>query len=361
GVEVAFLTRDSSDLGNGLAGKLRAFVGGIHSLSAQRRMSRLLREVRPDIVHVHNLLPLLSPSVLVACRSHGVPVVMTCHNYRLTCPTGLHVVRGEVCERCISDGEHRCVLQDCRNSLFESAAYALRHAVGRWGRTIPRNVTLFIALTEFLKRRLVTAGFPRERIAVIPNMADLPAQPADPVAGQYAAYAGRISPEKGLDTLLAAARRLPGIPIRIAGDWSTMPEVREQAPDNVDFVGFLDRDEVARFYRKARFLVLPSTCFEVFPLVLAEAMGYGLPAVASRIGGLPEIVEDGRTGLLFEAGDADELASKMEMLWEDSALCARMGQAARHRAAREFSEDVFYSRLMDAYQAAVQLNGQERD
>jgi glycosyltransferase involved in cell wall biosynthesis len=311
-VEVAFLTRDSSDLGNGLAGKFRAFMGGIYSTSARRRMNRLLREVRPDIVHVHNVLPLLSPSVLMACRRRGVPVVMTCHNYRLTCPTGLHVVRGKVCERCISDGEHLCVLQDCRNSFFESAAYALRHAVGRWGRTISRNVTLFIALTEFLKRRLVSAGFPRERITVIPNMADLPPQPAEPVVGQYAAYAGRISPEKGLDTLLAAARKLPGIPIRIAGDWTAMPGVRERVPDNVDFVGFLERDEVARFYRKARFLVLPSTCFEVFPLVLAEAMGYGLPAVASRMGGLPEIVEDGSTGLLFEAAVRADGCSRPE-------------------------------------------------
>jgi glycosyltransferase involved in cell wall biosynthesis len=187
-------------------------------------------------------------------------------------------------------------------------------------------------------------------------MAAMPQQTTDPGAGEYVGYVGRISSEKGLDSLIAAARALPDVPVRLAGDWSGMPELRDRAPANVSFVGFLGQDDLGDFYGNSRFVVLPSTCFEVFPLVLPEAMGHGLPAVVSRIGGLPEIVTDGETGLLFEPGDADDLASKIRLLWDDAQLCRRMGAAARDRAVREFSEDAFYGRLMGAYERAIQLN-----
>jgi glycosyltransferase involved in cell wall biosynthesis len=357
GVRVARLTERSDELGSGLAGRLRAFASGIHSFSARRRMHRLLRQERPDLVHVHNLFPLLSPSVLAACRRAGVPVVMTCHNYRLSCPTGLHMADDGPCELCATFGEHHCLLRNCRDSLLESAAYGLRHAAARWRKDFERGVTLFIVLTEFLRRRLIERGFPARRMVVIPNTAEVPPEAAHPERGEYAAYAGRISPEKGVEDLLDAAGRLPDLPLRVAGDASAMPALREQATANVTFAGFLSREELGPFYRTARFVVLPSRAFEVFPLVLCEAMAHGLPVIASRIGGLPEIVDDGETGLLFEPGDTAELAEKMERLWREPGLCAELGAAGRAKAIREFSEDVYYRRLMGAYEMAMRMNG----
>jgi len=359
-VEVSFLIRNSADVPDGLVGRLKAFASGIYSASARSAMSDILRRQRPDIVHVHNLYPLLSPAVLSVCRRRNVPVVMTCHNYRLTCPTGLHLAEGDICELCASGGTHPCVLRNCRGSLLESAAYALRHAAVQACGTVSRNVTLFITPTRFLRQRLVMAGLPAGRIVVIPNMTSMsPSPDAGRGCGEYVAYAGRISEEKGLDTLVAASRELSHVPVRIAGDWSAMPWLREKAPENVSFAGFLGKDEMSDFYGRARLLVLPSTCFEVFPLVLAEAMAHGLPAVASRIGGLPEIVEDGVTGLLFRPGDAGDLAAKIRLLWEDANLCRRMGAAARDTAAREYSGEVHFVRVMKAYGQAMEISRAE--
>ena len=144
--------------------------------------------------------------------------------------------------------------------------------------------------------------------------------------------------------------------MRLAGDYSRMPDTLKEAPPNVTFAGWLNRAQLVGFYRNARFSVAPSVCFETFGLVGAEAMSYGLPVIASKIGGLPEIVEDGVTGLLFEPGNAEELADKMKLLWDNPDLCRQMGQAGREKAMREYNEDVYYERLMAAYQRAIEVN-----
>jgi glycosyltransferase involved in cell wall biosynthesis len=173
-------------------------------------------------------------------------------------------------------------------------------------------------------------------------------------SGKYIAYAGRISPEKGIDTLLTAAGRT-GLPVRIAGSTSGNLEFDEMTPPNVSFVGFLDRDRLAGFYQKARFSVVPSICFETFGLVAAEAMSYGLPVIASRIGALPEIVEDGVTGFLFTPGNSEELAGKMKLLWENPDLCRQMGKAAQEKVTREYGQDLYYRRLLETYRRAIEF------
>jgi len=359
GVKVSLLTRNSADVPNGLIGKFKAFASSVYSSSARSSMQEILREQRPDVVHVHNLYPLLSPAVLDVCHNLGVPIVMTCHNYRLTCPTGLHLTDGNICERCASDGAHLCVLRNCRGSLLESIAYAVRHAAAQARGIISRSVTVFIAPTRFLKQRLVSTGIPASRVLVVPNMTPIPVGLAASGTGDYVAYAGRISQEKGLDTLLGAARELPHVPVRIAGDWSSMPWLRDRVTGNVSFEGFLRKDEMSDFYSAARLFALPSRCFEVFPLVLAEAMAHGLPVVASRIGGLPEIVDDGMTGLLFRAGDVGDMAAKIRALWEDPEMCRRMGAAAQEKAAREYSAEAHFRGVMAAYEEAIQISKDE--
>ena len=356
GIHVSVVTRDSRDLGGSVFGKLRAFATGIYSPSAYKFIAGIIKREKPDVVHVHNLYPLFSPSVLVACRKFDIPVVMTCHNYRLTCPTSIHLQNGEVCELCVGGHEYWCVLKNCRGNIFESIAFALRNAVARKFRLFHENVTLFIALTEFANNCLVNAGFPEEQIVVVPNMISNPNSAIDPSSGRYAAFAGLMTPQKGVFTLLAAAARLPEISVRIAGDGPILNELFGKAPDNVEFAGFLDTQKMAAFYRNARFLVLPSKWFEVCPMVIIEAMSNGLPVIASRIGGIPEIVEDGVTGVLFEPGNSEDLAEKMKLLWENPELCRQMGTAGRKKAIREYGEDVYYRRLMDVYQRAIEMN-----
>jgi glycosyltransferase involved in cell wall biosynthesis len=354
GVDVRLVTRDSRDL-KSFPARLRAFATGVYSFAAGREMAALLARERPDLVHIHNLHPLFSPSVIRAARRAGVPVVMTCHNFRLVCPTGMHIRRGQVCERCLGGREHWCALLNCQGNLFESVGYAVRNAVHRRLRLFTDQVTLFLAISRFMRDRLEAAGLPAARLAVVPNMVRLPAAPVEAGRpGGYVAFAGRFGPEKGIDTLVEAARRA-GLPLRLAGDPAGLPGIARRAPAGTVFAGLLSPAEMARFYRGARFVAVPSRCLEGFGLVAAEAMSHGLPVVASRIGGLAEVVGDGATGLLVEPGNAEELAAAMRRLWDDPELCRRLGAAGRAKAAREYSPEVFFDRLTSAYQHALAM------
>ena len=359
GHEVLLITRDSQELCQGIVGRIRALTCGIYSASSRKAMAKLIREFKPDLIHVHGLYPFFSPWILVECRLAGVPVVMTFHEYRLTCPTSHHLLNNTVCELCVGGHEYWCVLKNCRNNIFESVAYALHNVIARKFRLFQDNVTVPIAYNEFARHQLIVAGFAEERIAILPIMVPMPDSPTDPAKGKYVAYVGRISPEKGIDTLLIAASRLPELYVQLAGEGQAMRELTTKAPENATFVGRLDGTRISEFYRDACFLVVPSNWFEVCPAVIAEAMSHGLPVITSRIGGLPEMVEDGVTGFLFEPGNSEDLAEKMKLLWENRDLCRQMGQAGREKALREYSEEIYCKRLMAIYERAIEVNKEQ--
>ncbi len=345
--------RSTTELEGMRWGKARAFFSGVYSPASRRHMARLLRETRPDLVQVQNLYPLISPSVLLAARDLGIPVVMRCANYRLVCPNGLLLSAGQICERCRAGGEWWCILRNCEGSLPKSMGYALRSWAARKYRLFHDQVYAYICLTEFQKSRLMAHGFPGERLAVIPNMTtSIPPEPERP--GDFVGYAGRISPEKGIPTLLAAARRLPRIPFQGAGSMAPTSNFAAEAPPNLRFSGHLAEEALHRFYRDSRLLVMPTIWFETFGLVLIEAMAHAKPVIASRIAGIPEIVDEGVSGLLFEPGNAEDLAQKIQYLWERPGLCRRMGQAGREKVLREYSPQRYYTRLMAVYRQAME-------
>lgn len=354
GHDISMFERKSQDI-NGLLMKTWAFMNSIYSRSDKKDMTSLISSKRPSIVHVHNIYPMISPSIFIACRESGVPVVMRCPDYRLTCPTYWHFNEERICERCKNGREYWCILKNCRKNIYESFAYSLRTAVARRFRYYKNNVSIFIPPSEYVKNRLIEAGIRAERIIVVPNMSSLAYSMVDTDNASYIAYVGRISSEKGISTLLTGAR-IAGLPIRIAGDYSSMPEILKTAPTSVQFVGHLIRDQLGAFYGNARFSVVPSVCNEAFGIVVAEAMSHGLPVIASRIGAIPEIVEDGRTGLLFEPGNAYDLAEKMKLLWNNPELCRQMGRAGKEKVLREYSENVYYERLMGVYMKAMTIN-----
>ena len=359
GGQARLLMRTSKGLDQSLAGKVRGFASGIYNRAALREMKRTLEIERPDVVHVHNLYPLFSPSVLVACRQAGVPVVMTNHNYLLTCPVVNHLHKGSVCEKCLGGREYWCVLKNCRENLAESVAYAVRSATARKLNLFRDNVTVHIVLSDFARQRLLSAGFNDEQVVVLPNMVELGTATNGHVPGDYAAFSGRMMAEKGVDVLLAAAVRLPDVPFRLAGNGPILDKLMTTAPSNASFVNRLGSQEMAAFYQGSRFLVVPSRWFEGCPLVVSEAMSHGLPVIASRIGGLPEFVEDGVTGLLFEPGNVTELADRIRLLWGNPDLCSRMGEAGRKKARQEYHEEVYYERLMSIYDKAIEFNARQ--
>ena len=354
GVRVCTIEADSRTIVT-VAQKVRAAIGGAFSWRSKRDMERLIHAERPDVVHAHNLYPLLSPSVLLASRERGVPVVMTIHHFGLTCPALHHLSRGQVCESCIGGREYWCVLKNCRGNPRESGAYAFRSVVARKLNLFRKNVTILVALTQFARKRLLAAGFDADRVVVLPNMIRSDSRSVVFGKGDYVGFAGRLSSEKGVSILLDAAFQLPEIPFRVAGGGPQSGLCAERAPKNVMLLGQLEGQTMGSFYRGARCLVVPSVCLEMAPLVVGEAMAEGVPVIASRIGGLPELVEDDVTGLLFEPGNASELVQKIRLLWDDASLCRRIGQMGYERVRRERNEDVYYERLMGIYGAAIEM------
>lgn len=222
---VVCFERSSAEIREIRIGKLRAFLSGIYSVSSRRQILWLLALNEPNIVHIHNLFPLISPAILPDCNKAGVPVVMTVHNYRLICPNGLFMTDGKVCEKCRRGREYNCLLNNCEGTLFKSLGYSLRNWFARKKRYFLDNVSMYACLTEFQKRKLIEEGFEEDRIAVVPNMVDRDALSQTDNLGEYVGFVGRVSPEKGVDTLVEASENLLDIQFKAAGDYDRMPQL----------------------------------------------------------------------------------------------------------------------------------------
>lgn len=339
--------------------RVRVAFRTVWSGEAYRRTRSVLREVRPDVMHVHNTFPLLSPAVYYAARAEGVPVVQTLHNYRLVCPSALLFRDGGVCEDCLGRAlplagvRHACYRGSRAGSAAVAAMIATHHGLGTW----ERLVDVYLALTEFGKRKFVEGGLPADRIRVKPNFLA-----ADPGlrngAREYALFIGRLSGEKGIRTLLHAWRAGIDLPLRVVGDGPLYAEVKQFLTDTgldarVRLVGRVPPEEVFDFLHGARFLVFPSEWYEGFGRVIIEAFACGVPVLAAGLGAPREIVEDGVSGLHFRAGDASDLAEKARDLASDPARCRALGRRGRATYESRYSAEANYPMLLGAYETAI--------
>ncbi len=314
GVEVIPFERFNDDIDDSSLGKrVRIALDTAWSERAYAELRKVIAQTRPDVAHFHNTFPVISPSAYAACQDEGVPVVQTLHNYRLICPGALLMRNGEPCEDCVGHSllpalRHRCY----RGSLPATAALVWMLASNRRRGTYRRMVNRYVALTRFAAIKLAQGGLPQERIAVKPNfLADAPTPGSGD--GGYAVFIGRLSEEKGIHTLVRAWKWVRGLPLKVAGDGPLRSQLEAQAKQDgsaVEFLGFRRREEVLALIRSAVIQIVPSECYEGFPMTVLEAYACGTPVLASRIGSLDEIVEEGVTGLKFEAGNADSLAQR---------------------------------------------------
>jgi len=353
GHQVETFFKESKDLEAGLLPKVKAFFSGIYSVSAKRELAKIVEEFQPDIVQIQNLFPLISPSVLPMLKKKGIPVVMRLSNYRLICPSGLFMSHGELCNRCRGGKEYWCVIRNCENSRLKSIGYALRNAVARRFRFYSNNVTRYYAQTAFQKELIGSEGFSVERIGLIPNMVQ-PLENGHQVGdiGSFVGFVGRMSPEKGVDVFLEAARACPDILFKIAGDAGKYQSQKE-LPVNAELLGHLNRDDLDAFYQQCRFVVVPSLWYEGFPGVIIEAMRYAKPVIASRIGGLPEIVEHEKTGLLFEPGNSEALSHLIARFWDNDVVIQQLGKAGCDKVTKDYSPELYYNRLIEVYDHAI--------
>jgi glycosyltransferase involved in cell wall biosynthesis len=330
----------------------------VWATDTRREVASLLLREKPQLVHIHNTFMMVSPSVYAACRDAHVPVVQTLHNYRLFCPTATFFRAGKVCEECVEHGLWKSMRYGCyRDSRVATAGVALMLAFHRGVGTWTRMVDCYIALSEFARRKFIEGGLPRENVVVKPNFVQTD-PPRRNGRGEYAVFVGRLSREKGLKTLLDAWTCLHRyIPLLLVGDGPLRSELSAEAERRglscVCFRGRLARDETLATINGARFLILPSECYENFPISIAESFSCATPVICSRLGAMQEIVEDGRTGLHFTPSDPEDLASKVEWAWTRPDQIEAMGREARADYQAKYTPERNYEMLMTIYERTL--------
>jgi glycosyltransferase involved in cell wall biosynthesis len=356
GHDVVPFTRASRSIDAWPAAKKMGLLGAIpRNPRAAAQLRRLIRSHKPDVAHVHNLFPMLSPAIYEALAEAGLPTVQTHHNYRSLCPNGLFYIDGQICTRC-RRGFHHAVVHRCvRRSRLISLCYAW--AIHRaWKRgSFRHGIGIHIALNRFFGRQLIQAGIPERRIRICGNFVTVFAT-AVGHKDDYFLYLGRLSPEKGLTTLIEAVQRA-GVNLKIAGTGPLEAQLKAQAarkhPNQVTFLGHVNGRRKLDLIRRSCFSVVPSEWFEAFGLSAAESLANGTPVIASRIGGLTEVVEDGVSGFLFAPGDAGDLAAKLRQVRQDPQMALQMGRQALRRAREKLSPETHAQRLVAIYQEVI--------
>jgi glycosyltransferase involved in cell wall biosynthesis len=326
------------------------------SFQTELDLEALSRDWRPDVVHVHNTSLLLSPSVFWAARRLGIPVVQTLHNFRLGCLNATFLRNGQVCESCIGKPPLTGVIHGCfRDSRAQSAVLASSIMLHRWRGTYTEQVNRFIVLTEFARQKFLQIGLPEEKLRIKPNF--LPwCEVPDLDNREGGLYVGRLSVEKGIDVLLQAAHQLDlqRYPMTVVGTGPQADATRTALGQH--YKGHMPLPEVLAQMERAAYLILPSVCYEGFPRTVVEAFSRGLPVIASRLGSMAELIQDGETGLLFEAGNAAELAERIRWAHEHPAAMSAMGARARQIYEQHFTADRNHQTLMTVYQEAMRSN-----
>ena len=363
GHPVDTLTFHNDGIEDNALGKLKLAASLVHNADSASALERKIRAFNPDVIHIHNLFPVGSPALLSVAAAYGVPVVMTLHNYRLICANALLYRDGEVCQDCV----HKTVpmpgiVRGCyRGSCLQTAGLATMTSTHKMLHTWQNKVARYITLTDFARNRILDSSLHlrNEQVVVKSNfMFDPLAKDTDGASRDekpHALFIGRLSEEKGMDTLLEAFQE-SGDPIRIIGGGPYEAQVKAAAEvcPNIQYLGFQEKPRIMAELQSAACLVFPSVWFEGFPMTLVEALAMGTPAVVSAIGGLPEIIEDGYNGLHVTPGHPVDVVQQTQRLLQDSNLQKTLAENARQRYLQRYTPDRNYQQLQAIYQSTCQ-------
>jgi glycosyltransferase involved in cell wall biosynthesis len=359
-VQIELYVVDNSSL-NGFWGKFTAFFDVVFSFKSYTAVRTKIKQCKPDIVHVHNYFPLISPAVFYACKRAGIPVVHTLHNYRAICPTALLMNNGKIEERSINQSPwwsvNQRVYRGSRVGTFVLALMVAWHKrVGTWKTKVDR----FIALTQFAANKYEQAGWPKQKLVIKPNFAPDPFSDKFKYSNDnYTIYVGRLSEEKGIDLLLKAWNNI-NFKLVIIGDGPLKHMVEESDNPNIEYLGRQDKSQVLEYVKRASFLVMASTWYEGFPMVLVEAFACGTCALVPRLGGMQEVVTEGVTGMQFEPGNVFDLEQKIKSLIQSPDKIKKMGEGARKTYESSYTPSVNYHQLINIYQQAILEANSER-
>ncbi len=317
-----------------------------------RSLRRLIREFRPDIIHVHNFFPLITPSVYLAAYQEGIPLIQSVHDFRFFCPAAFFFRNGEICQQCPERGLWQAVKYRClRGSLSQSLLATL--AVKKARKLLP-YISTFIVFTEFSREKLAEMGIEDERLFVKPHFLQDSSWEGNH-RGEFFLFAGRLGEEKGIRVILRAWENL-GLPLKIAGSGPLEEWVKSESSrlNHVEFLGFLQPRKLLEKIERAYAVIIPSIWYETFGLAVIESYSRGTPVIASRVGALADLVQDGKTGLLFERANPRDLAEKALWLWEHPEERDRMAREAREEFEEKYTAERNYKILMEIYNKAIE-------
>ncbi|MBY0472084.1 glycosyltransferase family 4 protein [bacterium] len=342
GNEVETYIRDNQDIHQPLAAASEA----LWSHRTVKEIDALAATFKPNLIHVHNTFPLISPSIFWAAEKNKIPIIQTLHNYRLICPQAMLLRNGQICEDCVGGFAWKGILRKCyRDSAAQTAAVA--GSVGLHGMlgTYSNKVTRFIATDEFCREKFIEGGLPSEKIQVKPHF--VPKAEVSASHRKGGIFVGRLSKEKGI-SVLSDALKIQEAPLRVVGSGPDESLLRNIP--GVELLGFLSRKEIYSQLASAAWLVAPSISYETFGLSIVEAFACGTPAIVSRIGALKSLIEDGVTGLLVEPGNPRDLSEKIQWAQNHPAEMARMGKAAHEKYVAKYTPEKNYERLKEIYE-----------
>lgn len=364
GEELILYTRDNKELRQySLFEKFAAPLEAVDSARTREEVAEIVRKQKPDVAYVHNFFPLVSPSLFETLYQLKVPCVQVAHDFRLVCPNALLYTKGAICEECSHGDFFSAIRNRCYRDSYVASIVAASVIASARRNSVFDMISAFVCPTEFSKRKLSEAGIPEHRLFVKPHFIETAAIEPN-FGGKYVLYLGRLAPEKGVETLVRAMAMNRKIPLKLVGtgplEKVLRSYIREKRLKNIDLTGFKSGAEKWRLLRGSAFVVVPSECYETFGLSALEAYAAGKCVVASRLGALPYIVQDGRTGLLFKAGDTGELSEVIRCLWSQPEEIEEMGRYARGHAEMNYTASKNYEMLRWILSEAISRRWFER-
>jgi glycosyltransferase involved in cell wall biosynthesis len=343
---------------NSLLNKIRITLNVFYSWEAQRKIQQLLNEEKPDIAHLHNIYHQISPSILPVLRNRNIPIVMTLHDFKLVCPNYTFLRDGKVCEECEGRHFYKAIKYRCvKDSYWASLICSSEMYFHRFWRIYQELVDVFIVLSQFSKNKMIQYGIPEEKLLLLPNYIDLPVNGSQKNPGEYVLFAGRLSEKNGISTLIRAMEKIKHVPLVVAGEGELLSSLKEHVKEkrwgNVTFTGFLTGEKLKQTIANSLFTVFPAICYHNCPMSILESFSFGKPVIGSCLGSIPELIEDGVDGLLFEPGNVEDLAEKIRYLYHHPLSAQKMGISARNKVEEKHSEEEYYHRLFGLYDTLI--------
>ena len=349
--EVITYHKDNKTI-NSLSSKFRSFLNVIFSNKVYKKFDHLLKKEKPDIIHVHNFFPLITPSIFFAAKDNKIPIIQTLHNYRHICPSAILMHKNKIYEKSITNGVFSTVIDKVyQNSYLGTFALARMINYHKKKDTWNSKVNKFIALTQFSKSKFEEAGFLPSKITVKPNFV-FDIKKNDIKKEKFALFVGRIGEEKGIKILIKAWKNI-NYPLTVAGSGPLEDDLKSLKQNNINFIGSQDKGKIVELMNSASFLVVPSIWYEGFPMVILEAYSAGLPVLGSRIGSVGEVVIDKITGLQFKPNDPIDLSEKVNVIIKNPTLLLELSKNARKHYLDNFTPEKNYQELINIYKEVI--------